>query len=239
MSDSAENTNNVSIFTFHSEEEFWQSAKEDVILIIKETLEKHKTCRIALAGGSTPKILYSMLAEEDLAWEKIIFIQLDERYVPSDHAQSNLKMLREALLKKIALPPENLIAFDTSLPIESSAKEMSRKLIELSHERFPLIDLLILGAGSDGHIASLFEGDEALSSHHYATHAHAEGQQVEERLTLSILTLKSAAKGLLLLKGKEKELVVKSLQGQGDLPLTALRELAEDRTVKVLYLEGN
>jgi 6-phosphogluconolactonase len=226
---------NPNIFRFQDEAEFHKTALEDVSLSIKEILKKEKTCRIGLAGGSTPKTLYSALAEQNLAWDKIVVIQIDERQVPSDHPESNLKMIRDTLAKKIALRPENLLAFDTALPAESAAKDMSRKLITLSHERFPIFDLLILGAGADGHIASLFEGDAALQSSNYAAVAHAAGQKVEARLTLTILALKSADRALLLLKGAEKAPVVESIEGKGSLPLTALREVMEDVPTKILF----
>lgn len=225
-----------SIFIKESEEDFWQTAKDDVILSIKETLSKRNNCRIGLAGGSTPQKLYEMLAEEDLPWEKIKLILIDERNVPSDHPQSNLRMIRQALIKKIAIPPENIFSFDTSLPLLSAAKEMSRKLIAITHERFPLFDLLILGAGADGHIASLFEGDNAMGCTYYASPAHAEGYEIEERLTLCLIALKKADRALLLLKGKEKMPVIHSLQGESDQPkMTALHEVIESVPTKVLF----
>ena len=99
------------IFKFDNEAEFWAAALDDVLFSIKETLTDYEKCRIGLAGGATPQRLYEMLAEQALPWEKIVFIQIDERYVPSDHPQSNLRMIRRSLTAKISLPPENLITF--------------------------------------------------------------------------------------------------------------------------------
>lgn len=218
-----------------TEAEFWQSAKEDAVMVIRETLKKQKDCRLGLAGGSTPKHLYELLAEEALPWERIKIILIDERYVPSDHPESNLRMIRETLLKKIPLPPENLIAFDTVLPKEIAAAEMSRKLIGLTHERNPLFDLLILGAGADGHIASLFEGEACMDCREYAYPSCAKGYPVEDRLTLCLMALENSNRALLLLKGPEKLAVVQSLEGGSDaLKLTALHHLIEKMTVKVL-----
>lgn len=224
----------ISVFPFQTEYAFWQQAKEDVILSIKQTLDRYPTCRIGLAGGSTPKKLYEMLAEADLPWDQIQWILIDERYVPSDHPESNLRMIRKALFTPAPIPPDNIIHFDTSLPQESAAKDMSRKLINLTNERFPLFDLLILGAGGDGHIASLFEKDSALQSSYYASTAYADGYETTQRLTISILGLKKSAAAMLLLKGESKAPVLESLQGEGSLPLTALRELDEEMPIKVL-----
>ncbi|MBT4384218.1 6-phosphogluconolactonase [Candidatus Peregrinibacteria bacterium] len=226
---------NPSIFTFNDEAEFLQTAFDDTLLLIKESIRKFETCRIGLAGGSTPEALYAKLADEKLPWGKITLITLDERQVPSDSKESNLRMIRESLLKKISIPPENIISFDTSLPPESSAKEMSRKLIALSHDRFPIFDLLILGAGADGHIASLFEGDEALECTKYASVAHAEGYKTPDRLSICLIALKSAGSAMLLLKGEKKLPVLAALKGEQVQPkLTALREVMEDVPTKVL-----
>lgn len=218
-----------------SEESFWQMAKMEVLLILQEVIKNQKDCRLGLAGGSTPKTLYALLAQEPLPWEKIKIILIDERAVPSDHPESNLRMLRESLLNHISLPPENLLAFDTSLPQESAAEEMSRKLTRLANERQPLFDLLILGAGADGHIASLFEGDAALESRDYASLALAPAHPISERLTLTLVALENSARALLLLKGPEKLAIAQTLEGGSDaLPLSALRHLLKNMPLKVL-----
>ena len=204
--------NKPTIFYPQTEAEFWQKAKEDAVLAIRETLQKQKVCRLGLAGGETPKHLYELLAEENLPWERIVIILIDERYVLSDHSESNLRMLREALLKKISLPPENILAFDTSSTRESAAEEMSRKLTKLGQERNPLFDCLILGAGADGHIASLFEGEEVLNSQELAALSQAKHSAVQERLTLTLKALENSSRALLLLKGSEKLAVVQTLE---------------------------
>ena len=231
--------NNLTFESAESEDLFFKKAKDDLVFVIKETLKDYEQCRIGLAGGTTPQKLYELLAKEPLDWDKIILVQLDERYVPSDDPESNLKMIRRALVSKIPLPPENLVAFDTSLPIESAAKDMSRKMIALSHKRFPIFDLLVLGAGADGHIASLFEGNEALECTYYSCSVNAEHQKTKLRLTLSLITLKNSSRTLLLLKGPQKAPVLKALKGESAEPkCSAIKELIPKMPVKVLsYLE--
>ena len=229
--------NNPFLQIIESEAAFLQLALEDVELSIKEVLDTKPDCRIALAGGNTPEPLYKAMAESKIPWEKIKLIQTDERYVPSDHKESNLGMLRRTLLNHIPLPPNNLLTFDTSLPLDSASKEMSRKIIELSHDRFPIFDLLILGVGDDGHIASLFEGEDAMTSSYYATPAIAKGYETEQRLTLSLISLRNSARALILLKGAKKLKIWDALHGKNsDLQLTALQVLIQKMPVKVLYL---
>lgn len=224
------------VFYFESEEEFWHTALEDTLLCIQETLRKHKVCRLGLAGGSTPKKLYEKLAEAHLPWERIKIIQLDERYVPSDHPESNLGMLRKALFMRTPIPPDNIIHFDTALPYASAAEEMDRRLNALQEPGRPLLDCLILGAGADGHIASLFEGDADFHSPHYAATAHAKGYPSTLRLTLTLKALQEASSAILLLKGTEKRCVVDALEAKTNEPrLTALKLLASKATLKVLY----
>lgn len=196
--------NNPLIFHCENEEEFWRRAEEDLLLCIQEAFRKYGNCRLGLAGGSTPKKLYEKLAEASLPWEKITLIQLDERYVPSDQSESNLGMLRKALLSRAPVPPGNIVCFDTSLPYESAAEEMERKLNQLQSPSRPLLDCLVLGAGTDGHIASLFEGDNALVSQRLVSRAHAKGYPTPERLTLTLRAMENCPSALLLLKGTEK-----------------------------------
>jgi 6-phosphogluconolactonase len=223
------------IFYCETEEEWEKIALEDLKLCIKEVLRTQKECRLGLAGGSTPLSLYKKLAEEDLPWEKIKMIQLDERFVPSDDKASNLNMLRKTLFSRAPLPPENILAFDTSLPYESAAQEMNRKLLAMKQEGRPLLDCLILGAGSDGHIASLFEGDLALQSREYACTATAKGTPSPQRLTLSIQALQEASCAILLLKGPEKAPLIQAMESSiAALPLTALKALLPKVKIKVL-----
>lgn len=231
---------NLWIHPCETETEFWRIALDDAIFCIRETLKKHEDCRLGLAGGSTPKMLYEQLAKANLPWEKIKIIQLDERYVPSDDKESNLGMLRKSLFARAAIPPENIFAFDTSLPYASAAEEMNRRLSQLQTANRPLLDCLILGAGPDGHIASLFEGDTALQSTELATQATAKDYPTPQRLTLTLNALKQASSALLLLKGLEKTPVVEALEGRTDQPsLTALKTLLPTVTLKVLaYLQN-
>ncbi len=231
---------NLWIHPCETETEFWRIALDDAVFCIRETLKKHKDCRLGLAGGSTPKMLYEKLAEADLPWEKIKIIQLDERYVPSDDKESNLGMLRKSLFTRAPIPPENIFAFDTSLPYASAAEEMNRRLGQLQTENRPLLDCLILGAGADGHIASLFEDDAALQSTELAAEATAKGYPTPQRLTLTLNALKQASSALLLLKGPEKSPVVEALEGTVAKPaLTALKNLLPTLTLKVLaYLQN-
>lgn len=212
-----------------SENELWESALKTTVQIIQEALHARGNATLGLAGGSTPKKLYEILAQENLPWEKITFVLIDERHVPRSDEESNARMLHETLFGPAEIPSRNQILFDTTLPPDEAAKKMSEK-IDGFH-----FDLLILGAGKDGHIASLFEGDSNLESTElvYATEAPAD-YKTTQRLTLSLTALTRSTKALLLLKGAEKKPVVEALEGAATLKLTALKKLTEKVSTEVL-----
>ncbi|MFT7184152.1 MAG: 6-phosphogluconolactonase [Oceanicoccus sp.] len=222
-----------SLFPYESSEAFYEAALEDLQLFIKETLSEQKVCRIVLAGGSTPKPLYEMMALADFPWERLHFTVMDERYVPSDHEESNLKMMRRALFNKVPLSPEQVLSFDTSLPYESAAKEMQRRIAMLQNERRPLFDLLILGAGADGHIASLFTLSDLDNQRALCT--KAEGYPSPQRLSLGMGALSQAKKAMLLLKGQSKREIVNSLKNPS--LSTPVEVISEKLPTKVYYCE--
>jgi 6-phosphogluconolactonase len=121
---------------------------------------------VALVGGSPPRLLYELLATEfqDKApWEHIHFFWSDERYVPHDHADSNVLMVRGALFDKVNVPAENIHAPPTELDDpEQAAIRYEATIREFSAFKKPCLDWVLLGLGEDGHFASLFPGSSAL-----------------------------------------------------------------------------
>lgn len=225
------------ITSHENETEFWDEALKLTLEAIHSALEKQGEARIGLAGGSTPKKLYEMLSSETLPWEKITWILVDERCVSPDNDESNLKMLRQALFLPAKIPPESQIFFDTRQPTHEALKEVTEKLQILEKARTPLFDLLILGAGSDGHIASLFEGDPNLDTNVLAYQTEApKNYPTTERFTLSLTALTSAKHCLLLLKGQEKKPLIDAFNGESTLALTALQALTEKVPTEVLML---
>lgn len=222
------------IHSFENETEFLDSALNSILKWMEELLNIQSEIRIGLAGGSTPKKLYELLSKKKLPWHKIIWVILDERCVPADDEESNFGMIQKALFASV--PKENQVVFDTTLPPNKAAEQMDGKLRELEEARKPLFDLLILGAGKDGHIASLFEGDVSLFSSKwaYATKAPKE-YKTKERLTVSLEALSTSRKALLLLKGSEKKPVVKSLEKGQVSSFTALKHLVEKVATEVFF----
>lgn len=122
---------------------------------------------VALAGGSTPRLLYELLATDyrDRApWERIHFFWSDERYVALDHADSNTFMARRALLDPIDVPESNIHVPPVGLANpEVAAREYEEELRRYFGGGAPCFSWVLLGLGEDGHVASLFPGSSSLA----------------------------------------------------------------------------
>ena len=126
---------------------------------------------VALSGGATPRPVYERLAaaplSERLPWPRIHWFWGDERFVPPDHPDSNYRMVREALLSRVPVPPANIHPVRTEgISPETAAAEYDAELRRFYHDARradALFDVTLLGIGADGHTASLFPGDGALA----------------------------------------------------------------------------
>ncbi len=168
---------------------------------------------LALAGGSTPKPLYQKLAQQSLPWDKCHLFWGDERFVPSDHPDSNERMAREAWLNQVDIPEANIHPFDTHFETPSAAaaanEAMLNRFWQSKAPDWPTFDLILLGMGDDGHTASLFPGTEAVQ---VCDRWVAVGQKDENpRLTLTIPVLNNARHVLFLVAGANKSPVLKTI----------------------------
>lgn len=143
-----------------------QRSLEVVLDKMQTAIAERGQCTIALAGGNTPKPLYEKLAVQDLPWRCVHVFWGDERYVPSDHPDSNEGMARRAWLDKVPLPPINIHPVPTGdADPEIAANQHEAELQEFFQVQpgeFPQFDIILLGMGDDGHTASLFPHTEAL-----------------------------------------------------------------------------
>ena len=167
---------------------------------------------VALAGGSTPKALYTLLASEPyrskVEWQKVHIFWGDERHVSPDHQDSNYRMAHESLLSQISVVPEQIHRMRGELPNASDAahayEETIRKVFSLSSEEVPVFDLILLGMGPDGHTASLFPGTDAVhESSRWVTAPWVEKFQTH-RVTLTPVVLNQARYIMFMVSGGDK-----------------------------------
>jgi len=123
--------------------------------------------RVALSGGSTPRALYRRLAAlPGIEWAHVHLFFGDERHVPPDHADSNYRMVKEALLSQAPIPETNVHRIRTELPDTADAatdyEQVIRNAFQIQSGEWPRFDLVLLGLGPDGHTASLFPDTPVL-----------------------------------------------------------------------------
>ncbi|BAZ89010.1 6-phosphogluconolactonase [Raphidiopsis curvata NIES-932] len=141
-------------------------AQDAILSSLANAIQKRGQFTIALSGGSTPKPLYEAIGSLNLDWDKIHVFWGDERYVPSNHPDSNELMARIAWLNKVPIPQTNIHAVPTlsGNPV-ADANKYEQHLQEFFHcspGTFPSLDVVLLGMGDDAHTASLFPHTEAL-----------------------------------------------------------------------------
>jgi 6-phosphogluconolactonase len=172
-----------------------------VAVTAMDTLARRSTFRIALAGGSTPRETYERLAGSELAscidWTRVSVFFGDERMVRPEDASSNYRMACEALLSRVPIPNENVHRIEGELPASIAAERYAEVL-----GRVPL-DLVLLGMGDDGHVASLFPGTLELDSDGVAFPSRAPVAP-HERVTLGLGVLNGSRAVALLVTGAAK-----------------------------------
>lgn len=158
---------------------------------------------IAVSGGRTPWIMLRALASEDLPWERVHIVQVDERVAPAGHADRNLTHIRESLLDYAPIRSEQIYAMPVELAdLESGARLYATTLGNIAGSP-PTLDLVHLGLGPDGHTASLVPGDEVLnvSDSDVAVTGTYSGRR---RMTLTYPIINRAGRILWLVTGSEK-----------------------------------
>jgi 6-phosphogluconolactonase len=183
---------------------------------------------MAVSGGHTPWLMLRALAGEDLPWESVHVVQVDERVAPVGHPDRNLTHLRESLLEHAPLPPGQLIAMPVESPdLAEAATRYAHTLRELAGSP-PVLDLVHLGLGPDGHTASLVPEDPVLDVTD-ADVALTEVYQGRRRMTLTIPILDRSRRVLWLVTGSEKAGMLGRLSA-GDESIPAGR-VCQDRAL--------
>ena len=133
---------------------------------IQEVLQKKDKFTFVLSGGSTPKQLYTLLADspyrESIPWEKIHFFWGDERAVPFEDSRNNAKMAYDELLDKVGVKAENIHVMRTDIGPEESSAEYEKILKQYFNGSETTFDFVLLGMGDDGHTLSLFPGTPVI-----------------------------------------------------------------------------
>lgn len=184
---------------------------------------------MAVSGGHTPWIMLRELAHEDMPWKAVHVVQVDERVAPAGDPDRNLTHLTESLLSHAPLRPEQIHAMPVeSADLEASAARYSQTLREIAGSP-PILDLVHLGLGPDGHTASLVPGDPVLKVND-ADVAVTGIYQGRRRMTLTYPIINRARCVLWLVTGIEKVGMLTRLRA-GDISIPAGRVRADQAVV--------
>ena len=186
---------------------------------------------MALSGGRTPRYLYETLSGEfvdRIDWGRTFLFWGDERFVPEDHIESNYRMAAEALISHVPIPPENVFPVPTRACSAGRAARTYEKQLRrfFREEDLPGFDLVLLGLGEDGHVASLYSGDAGMEeTTRWVTSAAApETYAVKERITLTFPVINNARTVVMLVTGeKKREILGRVLKNEGGYPAAKVR----------------
>ena len=192
----------------------------DLFLWLAEQAMQSETglFRVALSGGSTPRLLYARLADSSLGtlqWERVRFYFGDERCVPPNHPDSNFRLAEEALFRPRSIRPEHVFRMAGEAESAEQAalayERLLREQFQAPAPRWPSFDLMLLGLGADGHTASLFPHTPSLREQHRAVVASEAPSGIRQRLTVTVPVINHAQTILFMVSGAAKAGAVRSV----------------------------
>jgi 6-phosphogluconolactonase len=210
-----------------------QRAAAHVARQLRHACEQRGVAHLALSGGTTPGRTYELLGAkpEDLSGVEVWFA--DERCVAPDDAESNYLLAAQTLLAPAGIAPECVHRMEGEAGPREGARRYAEELVrhapraDTSPAAVPVLDLIVLGIGPDGHVASLFPGAPTLDAGEEAICLGVEDspKPPPQRITLSLAVLRSARECLLLATGASKADAVSAMLGEPSrhVPASLLR----------------
>ena len=194
----------------------------------KDSVNQTGFFSVAISGGSTPRGMHKLLAEEPycsgIPWAKIHIFWVDERCVPVDDPASNFGSARKDFLDRIPIPAEQIHPMPRGFASEEGARKYQEEMeviFQIIEEDFPVFELVFLGMGKDGHTASLFPGRPSVVASEGWVVVVKGGSPDVYRLTLTYEVLNWAKRICFLVSGKEKALILKTVFENQDACLPA------------------
>ncbi|MDT7806855.1 MAG: 6-phosphogluconolactonase [Acidobacteriota bacterium] len=217
---------------FDDPDEVARAAARRIVELADESIKERGTFSLALSGGSTPRRIYELLADEEfrnqVGWASVHVFFGDERAVAADHADSNYRMANEALLARVPLPIENIHRIEGLGDAAANASDYESVMRGFFGDaEWPRLDLVMLGMGDDGHTASLFPGTDALEEQRAWVVANHVEKFNTWRITLTAPAINAARHVLFLVTGAGKAQrlreILKGEQDPSRLPSQMIR----------------
>lgn len=197
-----------------------QRAAQEFLQAAASAVTARGSFNVALAGGSTPKALYSLLVNDpalrsQVPWDKLHLFFGDERHVPPDHPDSNFRMATEAMISKSPLKPDQVTRIKGEVPdADQAALEYEKSLRDYFHlkdRECPPFDLVLAGMGNEGHTLSLFPGTKALHADGRLVVRNWVGKLCTDRITLTAPAASNSGEVLFMVTGADKAPALKSV----------------------------
>ncbi|KAK2074331.1 hypothetical protein P8C59_008546 [Phyllachora maydis] len=239
------NAKQANLFSFPVVDSLAPALRAYVLSCQDAGIQRHGVFKVGVSGGSLPKTLAQALLStpssegDTVQWDKWEIFFADERAVPLDHADSNYKLVKDALLDKIpaergrptvvAIDPQYLA--DTQELADQYEKELVRSFASRDSVKLPIFDLLLLGCGPDGHTCSLFPGHALLREEDaWVAPIEDSPKPPPRRITLTLPVVTHAVRVAFIATGAGKKEIMKQIfEGDKDLPCTLVNEKTGDR----------
>lgn len=206
--------------------------------LLREGVAARGSAAVALAGGSTPRDLYRVLAAaERVPWERTEVFWGDERCVPPEFPASNYRMAHETLLREVPIPPAQV----HRIRVEEGAEAAADAYDALLRGRLgdpPRLDVALLGVGTDGHVASLFPGHPGLQDASRLAVAVPGTHHEPARVTLTLRALNAARVAIMVVSGTAKAPTLRQVIARAGSPLPAARVAPRELLVWLLDVDA-
>lgn len=199
------------IFLGKDEKEALAFAVHHFFQLAKQSIQKKGQFSVALSGGSTPKKIYSLIAQrpKEIDWKKVFLFWSDERAVKPDHKDSNYKMAMDAGFSQLPIPSSHIFRMKAEANIEKEAENYQKAIEKILGE--DLFDLVMLGMGEDGHTASLFPHTNGLNAKEKKVVANYVSQKDSWRMSLTLDAINQSQNIVIYVFGKSKAETVKKV----------------------------
>jgi 6-phosphogluconolactonase len=220
-------------------------AAQEFVQAAASAVREKGSFNVALAGGSTPKALYSLLVNDptlrsQVPWDKMHLFFGDERHVPPDHPDSNFRMATETMIAKSPMKPEQVTRIKGEYPDAGQAaleyEKALREYFKLKNGEYPRFDLVLVGMGNEGHTLSLFPGTKALHADGRIAVRNWVGKLYADRITLTAPAASNAARVMFMATGADKAPALKAVLEGPFEPEQLPAQLLEPKNGKLLWL---
>lgn len=200
-------------------------------------MSSDKVINVSLSGGNTPVPILSNLSKKKIDWSKIVFFQVDERFIDKSSSGSNYKSLNNVLFSKVFSKVFPMITDHKSIDNSiSNYNKVIDKFVYKSENGIPEFDLIILGVGHDGHTASIFKNQKQENLNIGVYKSIVDKNEYPLRMTMSQSLINNAKNIILIVKGKERSEMIKNILKYPDnfLQLPITKVINNAKNIKII-----